>query len=179
MRRYIDDGPYYDVSVRSQAYYVGHGMSTRVKACANRSVDEVIALTGISAFTIMLPDMQDLASKEVDGGEVVDTLVHPTDISYALERTNDFVYLENEARFRCDFASAASGRNQYRVMQVSMNRKKLEKNTADCLARRFPSFASFRTSLKSSWKTLRRSTTSRARISLSPNERERMVHLLG
>ncbi|KAL8660681.1 MAG: hypothetical protein Q9202_006295 [Teloschistes flavicans] len=61
---YHDDDPIFDIVVDAQHYYRQHNYPIRIKACAAFSVDQILKLTGVDAFTAPADQLQELANME-------------------------------------------------------------------------------------------------------------------
>ncbi|KAI4195793.1 MAG: hypothetical protein LQ350_006987 [Teloschistes chrysophthalmus] len=61
---YHDDNPIFDIVVDAQHYYRQHNYPIRMKACAALSVDQILKLAGVDAFTAPADQLQELANME-------------------------------------------------------------------------------------------------------------------
>ncbi|KAI4090961.1 MAG: hypothetical protein L6R37_007816 [Teloschistes peruensis] len=59
---YHDDNPIFDIVVDAQHYYRQHNYPIRMKACAALSVDQILKLAGVDAFTAPADQLQELAN---------------------------------------------------------------------------------------------------------------------
>lgn len=116
--RYNDDGHATALIVAAQQYFQTRLIPTRVKACANYNIEEIINLAGIAAFTITPSDLETLSNTPLP-----QNFQQNPDLLRALPKTNgvkiDYpTYVDDEGRFRIDFSSSKGGLAQYKLIQV-------------------------------------------------------------
>ncbi|KAL9594622.1 MAG: hypothetical protein Q9219_006930 [cf. Caloplaca sp. 3 TL-2023] len=68
---YHDPSPIWDVCTDSQRYFEQHSYPTRVKACAAVTVEQILQLAGVSAFTATADQLDELAGMEEKAADVM------------------------------------------------------------------------------------------------------------
>ncbi|KAL4885404.1 aldolase [Aspergillus karnatakaensis] len=103
--------------LHAQQWYEQKNLRTKVKACATVGVEELLQLAGVDALTIVPDDLSTLQSTQRDSDEL-------TKISMfkALNATNEEKvygpYVDDEAKYRLDFAHADGGQAQFKLAQA-------------------------------------------------------------
>lgn len=105
--------------MQAQRWYEQNSLPTKVKACANRGVDEILQLAGVAAFTVVPDDLRLLSSTYQAESEVCGMSLFAED-SRELESMDHPSYIDDEARYRIDFARADDGKAQFKIAQVSL-----------------------------------------------------------
>jgi transaldolase len=116
--RYKDEGHATALVVAAQEYFQTRSIPTKVKACANYNVEEIISLAGIAAFTITPSDLQKLASTSLpqDFEQTPNLLGASAMNGKALIASP--TYVNEEGRYRVDFSARDGGLAQYKFLQV-------------------------------------------------------------
>lgn len=114
--RYSDEMPLLRLCVQAQQFYKKRSISTKVKACATLSVDEILQLAGVDSLTIMSEDLQNLQKgtgciRLVENQSLFGDTSIPDDRDYPS-------YLDDESTYRLDFSRSGQGKGQYKLMQV-------------------------------------------------------------
>lgn len=115
--RYHDTDPIFGLCVQAQRYYEKHQISTRVKACCVKSAHEVLDLAGVAAMTIPGDMLRELRGAEglVNELEARSLFNHNSITDAQLELQT---YINDEQKYRSDFARSAGGRGQMKTTQV-------------------------------------------------------------
>ena len=114
--RYPGSASIAPLCVEAQHYYQSHGIPTKVKACAVKTADEIMAMAGVDAFTTMPIDLITLAKESYDSLNVLpDMFAARIDSPKSSEKIS---YVDDEARYRIEFARLEDGFAQYKLMQV-------------------------------------------------------------
>lgn len=104
--------------IKAQQYYEQHSYPTKVKACAVISVDEIMALAGVAAFTIAPEFVYELAKMH-----------EPEESAAARSRFNSqakqqdikLINFSNESGYREAFAKNDAGNGEAKTKQVLPN----------------------------------------------------------
>lgn len=115
---YHDENPLLELCVRAQAWFERNHLPTRVKACANVGIDEILQLAGVAAFTVIPDDLRLLESSFQEGREVrhMSLFMSQSEEEYAeMEYPS---YINEETKYRIDFSRAENGRAQLKLAQV-------------------------------------------------------------
>ncbi|KAM0721987.1 hypothetical protein Q7P37_002913 [Cladosporium fusiforme] len=102
--------------VQAQEYFQAHGIPTKVKACGTKTYEEIIALAGVDAFTVMPDDLAKLAKNPFDAQNAAVNAFTTSNVS--TNPTEPIAYISDEAKYRVDFARFESGLAQYKLMQA-------------------------------------------------------------
>ena len=114
--RYTGSACIAPLCVEAQHYYQAHSIPTKVKACGAKTADEIMALAGIDAFTTMPHDLAALAKESYDPlGALPDMFAARIDSPKSQEKIS---YINDEAKYRIEFAKEGDGLPQYKLMQV-------------------------------------------------------------
>lgn len=115
LNRYHDKDPIFDTVIMAQQYYEQHSYPTKVKACAVISVDEIMALAGVAAFTIAPNFVYELAKiHEPEESAAARSRFNTQAKQQKIER-QDF---SNESEYREAFAKNDSGNGEAKTKQV-------------------------------------------------------------
>lgn len=113
--RYHDKDPIFDTVITAQRYYEQHSYSTKVKACAVISTDEIMALAGVAAFTIAPDFVYELAKMhEPEESAAARSRFNIQAKQQEIER-KDF---SNESEYREAFAKNDGGNGEAKTKQV-------------------------------------------------------------
>lgn len=113
---YIGSESIAPLCVEAQKYYAAHGLPTKVKACGTKTVEEIMALAGVDAFTLMPNDLATLSQTLYDPQSArIDAFSAKGSLHEPAEKIS---YIDDEARYRIDFAREQDGLAQYKLMQV-------------------------------------------------------------
>ena len=144
---YHDPNPIFDVCFNIQRYYEQHSYSTRVKACAAVSVEQIIQLAGVAAFTATADQLQELSTMEEPAGKVAArSIFHEATDGYTngnadgqvSRNTQDHIngsangnsngheaktmekmsFIDDESKYRLAFAKSDGGKAQMKTTQV-------------------------------------------------------------
>ncbi|KAI9698120.1 MAG: hypothetical protein M1836_004122 [Candelina mexicana] len=116
---YQDNDPLLLLCVEAQQYYEQHSIPTRVKACSYASPNEILQLAGVAAFTIE-PDVLDtLASMRENETDLnARSLFTSQAVTSGYSQPPRSSYLDDEAKYRVDFARSHEGKGQFRLYQA-------------------------------------------------------------
>lgn len=119
IRRYKDNDPLVDLCVKAQQYYEEHSVPTRVKACSCITIDEILQLSGVAAHTIPPEDLAALALMN-ESKEQLDakSLFKPKKFTNGYGHQQRRTYIDDEAKYRVEFAASENGKGQFRLYQV-------------------------------------------------------------
>ena len=137
---YHDPSPIFDVCVNAQRYYEQHSYSTRVKACAAVSVEQILQLAGVAAFTAAADQLQELstmkepaakvAARSVFHGSATDEYTNGNAGGQVNGNTNGntnghhdkamekMTFVDEESKYRLAFAKSDGGKGQLKMTQV-------------------------------------------------------------
>ena len=144
---YHDPSPIFDVCVNAQRYYEQHSYSTRVKACAAVSVDQILQLAGIAAFTAPADQLQELATREEPAAKVmkrsifhgsatdeytngdangqvnINTNGHTNGNTngHQVKTMEKMSFVDDESKYRLAFAKSDEGKAQMKMTQVRIS----------------------------------------------------------
>jgi transaldolase len=104
--------------VAAQNYFQTQSIATKVKACANYNLEEIINLAGIAAFTIAPSDLQKLASTPLPRGFKQNPDLLGSSAIDVQARMASLTYVNEEGRYRVDFSARDGGLAQYKLLQV-------------------------------------------------------------
>lgn len=113
--RYHDKDPIFDTVITAQQYYEQHSYPTKVKACAVISVDEIIALAGVAAFTIAPAFVYELAKMHEPEESVA---ARSRFNSQAKQQDIKRINFSNESQYREAFAKNDAGNGEAKTKQV-------------------------------------------------------------
>ncbi|KAL9120198.1 MAG: hypothetical protein Q9187_003252 [Circinaria calcarea] len=115
---YHDTDPILSLCVEAQQYFEKYSYSTRVKACSVISVEEIMQLAGVAAFTIAPGYLQAMLERDEPEAKVAELSLFK-DITKSteqgIERTS---FVNDEERYREAFASRDGGKGQVKTRQV-------------------------------------------------------------
>lgn len=115
---YKDRNPLIRLCVKAQQYYEQYGYATRVKACSCMSIDEILQLSGVAAHTLPPEDLTVLAAMHKSEAHLdAQSLFRDQCSLTSLQRHPR--YIDNEAKYRVEFASSDDGDGQFKLCQVS------------------------------------------------------------
>lgn len=116
---YQDNDPLLDLCVKAQQYYEQHSIPTRVKACSYASTDEILKLLGVAAFTVEPDTLDALALMRENEAELnARSLFRSQPVMNGYSKPSQTSYLNDEARYRIDFARSHEGKGQLRLYQA-------------------------------------------------------------
>ena len=140
---YHDPSPIFDVCVNAQRYYEQHSYSTRVKACAAVSVEQILQLAGVAAFTATADQLQELSTIEEPADKVVARSIfhrsatdeytngnpdgqvnRDTDGKTNGHQANTMekmTFVNEESKYRLAFAKSDGGKAQMKMTQVRLS----------------------------------------------------------
>ncbi|KAI9036021.1 Transaldolase [Aspergillus affinis] len=114
---YRDGATLLDLCVRAQRWYDQNYLPTKVKACANIGVDEIIQLAGVAAFTIVPDDLRLLDSTRRGESEIHSASLFNQQLTDA-QKMDYTSYIDEESKYRMDFAHADDGSAQLKLGQA-------------------------------------------------------------
>jgi len=116
---YKDNDPLVDLCVKAQQYYEEHSVPTRVKACSCITIDEILQLSGVAAHTIPPEDLAALALMN-ENKEQLDakSLFKPKKFTNGYGHQQRRTYIDDEAKYRVEFAASENGKGQFRLYQA-------------------------------------------------------------
>lgn len=101
--------------ISAQQYYEQHSYPTKVKACAVISVDEIMALAGVAAFTIAPNFVYELAKMhEPEESAAARSRFNSKAKQQNVKRMN----FSNESEYRKAFAENDAGNGEAKTKQV-------------------------------------------------------------
>ncbi|KAF9889556.1 hypothetical protein FE257_007266 [Aspergillus nanangensis] len=116
---YKDSDDLLHLCVDAQRYYECHGISTRVKACSAISIEEILQLAGVAAHTIEPYYVESILTTEWPVDRLTSVSLFKAE---ALPRTSGNTaptsYINDEARYRVDFAGSQDGQGQLKLWQA-------------------------------------------------------------
>ncbi|KAL4928913.1 aldolase [Aspergillus undulatus] len=112
-----DPEPLLDICVQAQRWYERKSIPTKVKACATVGVEQIIKLAGVAAFTIEPDDLRTLQSTHWDAKDIEKMCLFATE-NCAQETVEYGSYIDDEAKFRADFARADEGKAQRKLIEA-------------------------------------------------------------
>ncbi|KAF7502160.1 hypothetical protein GJ744_006874 [Endocarpon pusillum] len=116
---YHDTDPIFDLCVEAQQYYKQHSYSTKVKACSVISMEEVLQLAGVAAFTIPPELLRELATSHESEQKLADlSLFQTPQIKNAQRENNLQSFVDDEAKFRIAFTRRDDGKGQMKTIQA-------------------------------------------------------------
>ncbi len=115
--RYRDPDPQLDLCVQGQEYYKRQSLPTKVKACSNANLDELLQVAGVDALTIIPDDLKALKSTYRNTKEVTDMSLFKAD-RCGQNKPQDVSYINDEIKYRADFEHAQEGRAQAKLSEV-------------------------------------------------------------
>lgn len=115
--RYRDPDPQLDLCVQAQEYYKRQSLPTKVKACSNATLDELLQVAGVDALTIIPDDLKALKSTYREEKEVTDMSLFMAD-RCGQSKPQDVSYINDEIKYRADFEQAQEGRAQAKLSEV-------------------------------------------------------------
>ena len=116
--RYHDKDPILSLCVEAQQYYEQHSYPTRVKACSVISVEEIMQLAGVAAFTIAPGLLQSLSETNEPIANVAPLSLFKSGTQTAKHETPRLSFIDDEARYRKAFAARDGGKGQLKTKQV-------------------------------------------------------------
>ncbi|PLB54018.1 aldolase [Aspergillus steynii IBT 23096] len=114
---YHDENPLLELCVKAQKWYEQNSLPTRVKACANIGLDEILQLAGVAAFTVVPDDLRLLASTRKTDEESVNVSLF-AEQSQEGSKIEYPSYIDEEEKYRCDFACVDEGMAQLKLAQA-------------------------------------------------------------
>ncbi|KAL8699920.1 MAG: hypothetical protein Q9201_005730 [Fulgogasparrea decipioides] len=136
----MDPTPIFGVCTDIQRYYEQHCHTTRVKACAAVSVEQILQLAGVAAFTATADQLRELSSMKEPAADVMarsvflgsatrehangnanghvngDTNGHTNgDYNMKLEKLS---FVDDESKYRLAFAKSDGGKGQLKTSQA-------------------------------------------------------------
>jgi transaldolase len=105
----------------AQRYFRENSIPTKVKACANYNIDEIMNLAGIGAFTLTPSDLQKLAGTPLPQDFKQNPGLLKGAVMNGESSVRSSTYVQDEGRYRIDFAARDGGGAQYRLLQVSVS----------------------------------------------------------
>ncbi|KAL5336902.1 hypothetical protein BJX70DRAFT_400242 [Aspergillus crustosus] len=106
-----------DLSFHAQRWYERNSLPTKVKACANVGVEELLQLAGVDALTIVPDDLRILQSTKRSAVELAKISLFEG--SSPVEEHQVYgPYIDDEAKYRVDFARADEGHAQFKLAQA-------------------------------------------------------------
>jgi hypothetical protein len=122
IRSYKDNDPLVGLCVKAQQYYEEHSIPTRVKACSCITIDEILQLSGVAAHTIPPEDLATLASMNESKDQLdAKSLFKPKKFTNGYGHQQRRTYMDDEAKYRVEFAASDCGKGQFRLYQVSFS----------------------------------------------------------
>lgn len=115
--RYRDPHPLLDLCVQAQEYYKRRSLPTKVKACSNANLDELLQLAGVDALTLVPDDMKALKAIYRDTKELNDMSLFKADRRNQ-DTTQNVSYINDELKYRADFSRVQDGRAQAKLAEV-------------------------------------------------------------
>ncbi|MCJ1281404.1 hypothetical protein MMC26_000723 [Xylographa opegraphella] len=114
---YRDTDPILALCVDAQQYFEQYSYPTRVKACSVISVDEIMQLAGVAAFTIAPSLLRALSeTKELEKMVAERSLFNNKIYSaQSMQRTS---FMDDEEKYREAFANRDSGKGQVKTKQA-------------------------------------------------------------
>ncbi|KAL4864863.1 hypothetical protein BDV12DRAFT_188598 [Aspergillus spectabilis] len=106
-----------NLCVQAQRWYEQNSLPTKVKACATVGVNEILQLAGVAAFTIIPDDLRVLQSTHKDADELARMSLFNQDVIGEAKREYG-PYVDDEAKYRIDFARADEGQAQMKLGQA-------------------------------------------------------------
>ncbi|KAL8738687.1 MAG: hypothetical protein Q9181_000571 [Wetmoreana brouardii] len=137
---YHDPSPIFDVCINAQRYYEQHGHTTRVKACAAVSAEQILKLAGVAAFTAPADQLRELSSMKEPAADVMarsvflgsathekangdanghingDTNGHANG-NYK-KKMEKLSFVDDESKYRLAFAKSDGGKGQLKTTQA-------------------------------------------------------------
>ncbi|KAH8693800.1 hypothetical protein BGW36DRAFT_383752 [Talaromyces proteolyticus] len=114
---YKDNDSLVDLCVKAQQYYEQHSIPTRVKACSCITIDEILQLAGVAAHTIPPEDLDALVSMKEDKNDLdAKSLFKPKLFANGHQQVR--AYIDDEAKYRVEFAASDGGKGQLRLYQA-------------------------------------------------------------
>ncbi|KAJ5116667.1 hypothetical protein N7456_001015 [Penicillium angulare] len=115
---YKDNDPLIGLCVEAQQYYKQHGIATCVKACSAGSLDEILQLAGVDAYTIETSDLDALAKEQRDQVQLETLCLFKEQNNTSAQSNAAFSsYVDDECRFRMDLAASKQGQSQFKLYQ--------------------------------------------------------------
>ncbi|RJE26999.1 Transaldolase [Aspergillus sclerotialis] len=114
---YEDESPLLGLCVKAQKYYEQHCIATLVKACSCMSMDEIIQLAGVAAHTIPPQDIDTLRTMHLSEAQLNSQSLFKND-AWAVGSQKRRSYIDDEVRYRVEFAAAENGDGQAKLFQA-------------------------------------------------------------
>lgn len=115
--RYHDTDPIMGLCAEAQRYYQQHYYPTKVKACSAISLDEVLQLAGVAAFTIPPDLLRELAATPYSEGEMYGKSLFnqkAADVKAMPKQS----FIDDEAKYRLAFTRRSEGKGYAGTIQV-------------------------------------------------------------
>jgi len=115
---YHDTDPIFGLCVEAQQYFEQYSYPTRVKACSVISVDEVMQLAGVAAFTVAPALLEALSETDAPEAKVADLSLFKdkeTVTKQMIERTS---FVNDEEKYLEAFAKREGGKGQVKTRQA-------------------------------------------------------------
>lgn len=120
LHSYKDNDPLIGLCVEAQQYYKQHGIATCVKACSAGSLDEILQLAGVDAYTIETSDLDALAKEQRDQVQLETLCLFKEQNNTSAQSNAAFSsYVDDECRFRMDLAASKQGQSQFKLYQLN------------------------------------------------------------
>ncbi|KAL3470487.1 aldolase [Aspergillus californicus] len=114
---YKDSNPLLDLCVQAQKWYTQQSLPTKIKACANLGLDELLQLTGVDALTIVPDDLRALQRAYRDLDDVAKLSLFQADV-LAKDIGPYPAYIDDECTYRKDFDHTEDGQGQFKLAQA-------------------------------------------------------------
>ncbi|KAJ5158956.1 Aldolase-type TIM barrel [Penicillium coprophilum] len=114
--KYSDTNPLLSMCVQAQQFYKKRSMSTKVKACAMISLDEILQLAGVDALTITTGDLKNL--QKGTGCKCLNESQSLFHDNYITDSSDYPSYVDDESTYRLEYSRSGQGAGQYKLTQA-------------------------------------------------------------